>query len=159
MSFTDITIKDYTDNSFIVEGDTRKYKEDLKKLGGKYNSFLKNGPGWIFPKTNENNVKSFIKKGKRLVTEEEAKQGEERTKHSKNPSSNEKESIVDDIKKMSLKIDLLENAILLLLNDKQRETLKSLTKISEKRIVKESEESVSDIDEDGFVIQRKRLLL
>lgn len=80
MSFTDLTIEDYTGKSVVVQGDTRKYKEDLKKLGGKYNGRLKNGPGWIFPKTSESDLLSFIQGGKRLVTAEEAKAGEERSK-------------------------------------------------------------------------------
>ena len=80
MSFTDLTIEDYTNRSVVVQGDTRKYKEDLKKLGGKYNGRLKNGPGWIFPKTSESDLESFIKGGKRLVTAEEAKAGEELSK-------------------------------------------------------------------------------
>jgi hypothetical protein len=80
MSFTDLTIEDYTGKSVVVQGDTRKYKEDLKKLGGKYNGRLKNGPGWIFPKTSESDILLFMKNGKRLVTAEEAKEGEERSK-------------------------------------------------------------------------------
>lgn len=63
MSFNDIKIEEYTDRSIVVNGETRKYKEDLKKLGGKYNGNLKNGPGWVFPKSAENSVKTFIKEG------------------------------------------------------------------------------------------------
>ena len=70
MTFTDLTIQEYTGVSVVVQGDTRKYKEDLKKLGGKYNGRLKNGPGWIFPKSSEGDLMSFINKGKRLVTAE-----------------------------------------------------------------------------------------
>ena len=61
MSFTDLTIEDYTDKSIAVQGNTRKYKEDLKKLGGKYNGSLKNGPGWIFPKTLEKELRTIVK--------------------------------------------------------------------------------------------------
>jgi hypothetical protein len=80
MSFSDIKIEDYTDYCIVVQGDTRKYKEDLKKLGGKYNGRLKNGPGWIFSKKNRYDIESFIKNGKRLVTPEEINDGEERTR-------------------------------------------------------------------------------
>lgn len=78
--FDDINISDYTARSVAVQGDTRKYKEDLKKLGGKYNGQLKGGPGWIFPKTSEKDLVAFINGGKRLVTAEEAREGEERSK-------------------------------------------------------------------------------
>ena len=80
MSFSDITIEDYTARSIVVQGNTRKYKEDLKKLGGKYNGKLSDGPGWIFPKSSINDIESFINKGKRLVTANEEIEGEERTK-------------------------------------------------------------------------------
>jgi hypothetical protein len=80
MPFNDITVKEYTSNSIVVQGDTRKYKEDLKKLGGKYNGQLKNGPGWIFTKSAEKELNVFIKNGKRLVTNDEIKEGEERSR-------------------------------------------------------------------------------
>ncbi|MCJ7637208.1 MAG: SprT-like domain-containing protein [Nitrososphaeraceae archaeon] len=56
-----MTIQSYTDNSFVLMGDTIVYKDILKKLGGKYNSRLKIGPRWIFPKDNLNQVESFIR--------------------------------------------------------------------------------------------------
>jgi hypothetical protein len=80
MSFTDLKIEEYTGFSVVVYGETRKYKEDLKKLGGKYNGRLANGPGWIFPKTSQREIEKFINGGKRLVTTEEAHAGEERSK-------------------------------------------------------------------------------
>lgn len=80
MSFTDLKIEEYTGFSVVVYGETRKYKEDLKKLGGKYNGRLANGPGWIFPKTSQREIEKFINGGKRLVTTEEADAGEERSK-------------------------------------------------------------------------------
>ena len=92
MSFTDLKIEEYTDRSVVVQGDTRKYKEDLKKLGGKYNGRLKNGPGWIFSKSSEDDLRTFIKEGKRLVTAEEAKAGEERSKQRAKQRTKEWES-------------------------------------------------------------------
>lgn len=92
MSFTDLKIEEYTDRSVVVQGDTRKYKEDLKKLGGKYNGRLKNGPGWIFSKSSEDDLRTFIKEGKRLVTAEEVKAGEERSKQRAKEWESQKES-------------------------------------------------------------------
>ena len=82
----DLTVRKYSDYSVVVRGDTRTYKEDLKKLGGKYNGSLKDDkggkePGWIFPKKVEKDLVAFITSGKRLVTDDEAAAGEERTKH------------------------------------------------------------------------------
>ena len=90
--FTNITISNYSSNSIAVEGETKKYKEDLKKLGGKYNANLKNGPGWIFSKSSEKDVISFINGGKRLVSEEEEKKANELSKQ-RSKEWNEKQTL------------------------------------------------------------------
>ena len=59
----DIFMEKYSEKSFVLRGDTRTYKEDIKKLGGKYNSRLKGGPGWIFPLVKEAVVKDYIDTG------------------------------------------------------------------------------------------------
>ena len=59
----DLNINDYTEKSFVVRGDTMSYKNELKMMGGKWNSRLKDGAGWIFPKTKKNEVKQFIENG------------------------------------------------------------------------------------------------
>lgn len=43
-----LQLKKYSEKSFAVYGDTKSCKEDLKRLGGKFNMNLKEGPGWIF---------------------------------------------------------------------------------------------------------------
>lgn len=55
-----LQINSYSDKSFKVSGDTKKYVEQLKKLGGKYNPYLKNGPGWIFSNKRLDEVKKFV---------------------------------------------------------------------------------------------------
>jgi hypothetical protein len=49
----ELTIAKYTDKSYIVRGDTRKYKDELKKIGGRYIPTPKDGqgPGWMFALT------------------------------------------------------------------------------------------------------------
>ena len=78
-SFNDILIEKYSSNSFVLTGNTRPYKEDIKKLGGKFNSRLRNGPGWIFPIVLKDKVDDFLKKGNRIVSSEEIKAGEDMT--------------------------------------------------------------------------------
>lgn len=215
MSFTDLKIEEYTDRSVVVQGDTRKYKEDLKKLGGKYNGRLKNGPGWIFSKSSEDDLRTFIKEGKRLVTVEEAKAGEEQSKQRAKQRAKEWESqkdtrekkknshgsygrhpLVDSaeplfsshvtptlteygammnlVKKMSTKIELLEHAVLMLLDDEQKEELKVLMKPKEKKkksvakkVVKRKKKKVDSDSEDSTTeseseedepVPRKRLM-
>jgi hypothetical protein len=56
-----IIIKDYSDSSFVLQGeDTKKYKDKIKELGGKWNSNLKIGPGWIFNIKNKESVKEWM---------------------------------------------------------------------------------------------------
>jgi hypothetical protein len=58
---SEITVEDYSDKSVVVRGKkTKEIKDSLKQLGGKWNSSLKNGGGWIFPKTKESQVKSLV---------------------------------------------------------------------------------------------------
>jgi len=56
----DINIEDYSEKSFAVFGDTKKFKDDLKMLGGKFNSNLKGKAGWIFSLSNKNKVQEFF---------------------------------------------------------------------------------------------------
>lgn len=51
--------KDGQIKSFLVKGDTKTIKDDLKKLGGRWNNTL---GGWVFPKTKEIEIAEFLKK-------------------------------------------------------------------------------------------------
>jgi hypothetical protein len=53
-------IKDYTQWSFAITGNTYRHKESLKKLGGKYNKYLKCGAGWIFRKRDIDDVLKVV---------------------------------------------------------------------------------------------------
>ncbi|MER8886714.1 hypothetical protein [Mesorhizobium sp. M0678] len=50
--------KDGVIKSFIVKGDTKSIKEELKKMGGRWNGTL---GGWIFPKAKEIEIAEFLK--------------------------------------------------------------------------------------------------
>lgn len=56
-------MEDYEKNgeikSFIVKGDTKPIKDDLKAMGGRFNGTL---GGWIFPKSREIEIAEFLKK-------------------------------------------------------------------------------------------------
>ena len=59
---TDVNIENYTAKSFVLLGNTKKYKDDIKKLGGKFNCNLKdNKVGWIFPIEKKDQVEKWIK--------------------------------------------------------------------------------------------------
>ena len=61
-----IQIQDYTAKSFVVRGDTRDYKEDIKNIGGKWNARLTDKEsgekfgGWIFPGGKRKEVEKWL---------------------------------------------------------------------------------------------------
>lgn len=55
-----IRIEDYSERSFAVYGDTMPFKEELKRIGGKYNSNLRGQRGWIFPMKKKPEVIALI---------------------------------------------------------------------------------------------------
>ena len=58
-----LTITDYSDKSFVVRGDTKIHKEELKRLSGLFNANLRDGAGWIFPKSKRDVVERYISSG------------------------------------------------------------------------------------------------
>ena len=56
----DLKIVDYSEKSFVVIGDTKPIKEKLKELGGRFNSRLTCGAGWVFSKTRIEVVKTEL---------------------------------------------------------------------------------------------------
>ena len=172
--FKNISVEEYSERSIVVRGDTRPYKEDLKKLGGKYNSRLSGEPGWIFPKSKQNDIVKFIKGGKRLVTEEEANAGEARTLEweskrsseqktysSSSSSSNDNFVLIDMIKKLTQKLDVMDKKLssLMTANNIQDTVSKQVShkKVIRKKVVESSDDSASSEEEDEPV-PRKRLL-
>ena len=61
-----LKILSYSDRAVVVIGDTRKYKEALKAMGGRWNPNLSidseesSSKGWIFSKKKLKNLKEFV---------------------------------------------------------------------------------------------------
>lgn len=55
-----IQIVDYSEKAFAVIGETKRVKDGLKNLGGKFNPRLTCGAGWIFSKSKLEAVKAFL---------------------------------------------------------------------------------------------------
>ena len=54
-------LQDYSERSFVIFGDdTKIHKDKLKELGGKYNSNLSIGKGWIFSKKSQEKVNEWM---------------------------------------------------------------------------------------------------
>jgi hypothetical protein len=63
MNITDITIEDYSEKAIVVRGETRPHKDKIKELGGTWNAKLRDGPGWIFPKTKRSAILQWLSTG------------------------------------------------------------------------------------------------
>ena len=57
-----LTIEEYSENSFVIRGNTKEYKEQLKTGYGRWNPRLKGGAGWIFSKNHMDTMKLFVNK-------------------------------------------------------------------------------------------------
>ena len=55
-----LSVKEYSEKSFKVCGDTKKYKDILKNMGGKWNANLEEGSGWIFSNTHKEDVYEWL---------------------------------------------------------------------------------------------------
>jgi len=179
-----IIINDYSDKCIAVQGDTRKYKDDLKQIGGKYNANLKGGPGWVFSKSNEKQVRDFIDKGVH-ISDEQKNVSNSTSSRSSYVSNNVKESSLStcspsllDVSMLYSKLNNLENkiikidtAISLLLNDSQKKLLDTIMKGSSISDIKskevkskptKKEESDYDVEYESDVditeVKQKRLL-
>ena len=56
-------IVDYSDKAIAVVGDTREVKDELKRIGGRFNARLSCGSGWIFSKAKLPEVEALINSG------------------------------------------------------------------------------------------------
>ena len=54
------SIIDYSEKAIAVTGDTRKIAAELRALGGRFNSRLSCGPGWIFSKRKQAELREFL---------------------------------------------------------------------------------------------------
>ena len=60
-----LTYIKYNDEKFAVLGDKKLYHSEINKIGGRWNSRMKGGPGWLVPVTNESDLKKLVRKVKK----------------------------------------------------------------------------------------------
>lgn len=60
--FDKMFLSKYSEKSFVVTGNTKDYKEELKEMGGRYNAKLSCGSGWIFSFNRKEQVESWVQK-------------------------------------------------------------------------------------------------
>jgi hypothetical protein len=128
-----IYIEDYTEKSFVVLGETKEHKENLKKLGGKWNSKLRDDKaGWIFMMKDKSIVQDYIDSGKVVNTNINSS-----TIPTTYYQKQEYQELLEEIKLLRSEMSLL------------REQFKSISK-------PQVSQNIQDIDEDDK--PRRRLL-
>ena len=104
---SEIYIENYTGKSFVVLGDTRPHKENIKKLGGKWNNRLKdNKMGWIFPMSKRDSVEKYINTFKKTGNIPEIKASQSKTS---NISQQDLENILNRLEKLECEVQNLKN--------------------------------------------------
>jgi len=104
---TDIYIENYSEKSFVVLGETKPHKENIKKLGGKWNSRLRNNKmGWIFPMSKRDSVEKYINTFKKTGNIPEIKVSQSKTF---NISQQDLEDILKRLEKLEQEVKELKN--------------------------------------------------
>ena len=57
-----MNIVNYSEKSFVITGNTKDFKDELKELGGRWNSKLTCGSGWVFSLTKKKELESWLSK-------------------------------------------------------------------------------------------------
>ena len=57
-----IVIEQYSEKAIVVRGNTEPYKKEFLEIGGKWNSGLKGGAGWIYANGRKKMVEELIQK-------------------------------------------------------------------------------------------------
>ena len=155
---TDLSCTDYSDKAIVVRGDTKEHKEQLKKLGGKFNANLRDGPGWIFSKKNEEKILSYIASGSIDDDVEENSYKKSKFTGGNLVNSTTLELVADAFKKMDLKerLTFLSNITNLVCstpvvssNTKILPTVKPIKKIDDLEESKKQKKSVLRVVSNG----------
>lgn len=72
-----VQIVDYSEKAIALVGDTKTIKDQLKKMGGRFNPKLSCGAGWIFPKSKLAEVQKFVEVGEMYKAEPKTKKDEQ----------------------------------------------------------------------------------
>ena len=161
-----ITITDYSERSFVVRGEgTKEHKDALKQMGGKWNSNLRDGGGWIYPMTKKPDLQKWKSSGilnsemKYYSSSSSSTSSSSYSPSSKTPSISN-ESLMKEMKVMSKKIDKLEKLIESLTSLLIEEEGEEYEEVVEYESSGEGgvEESKEEVDEDGQAAPKRRLL-
>ena len=107
VKMTDIYIENYSEKSFVVLGETKPHKENIKKLGGKWNIRLRNNKmGWIFPISKKDSIEKYINNFKTTGNIPEIEVSQTKTF---NISQQDLEDILKRLEKLEYEVQSLKN--------------------------------------------------
>ena len=92
----EINIVDYSDKAIVVYGNTKDFKDHFINIKGKWNSNLRDGSGWVFPKSKLKVVEELvdsIKNNKPSVVSKEPEQKYQRSTYVSNNNDLDKKYV------------------------------------------------------------------
>lgn len=57
----ELKVENYSEKAIVVTGNTKLFKTEFKKLGGRFNPRLKCGQGWVFSAKKRDDVEALVK--------------------------------------------------------------------------------------------------
>lgn len=139
MNKRDLILEDYSEKSFVIKGNTQPYKEELKLLGGKWNSRLSKNDeifgAWIYPSTKKNDLLSWLSNEKDVKT---ITSNYKYTLYDNDNNSNNgnNDKLYLEISKLSKKIDELYKLVLDIKNNDNSVIIEEDDEDDEEEIVK-----------------------
>jgi hypothetical protein len=152
----------YTDRSVAVFGNTKPYSDQLKQAGGRFNPSLKYGddeetrrPGWIFPKTKENDIRKLVDN---LNSQPQPTENTSTSSSSSKPTYQKSVDTVDKKTFMALltRVERLEQELKLL---QKSAGIKNTSTKNESVVFDDDEEEQDEEDDEEVVVKPARRLL
>lgn len=78
-----LIIEEYSPKAFVIRGDTKPVKEEMKNMGGKWNPRLKGGPAWVFSNKRKAEAEEWLAKRKCTIATEDESQEETKEEQAK----------------------------------------------------------------------------
>lgn len=144
-SSSQIKVQEYSERSFVVCGNTKEIKDNLKELGGKYNSRLKDSvnkdatfSGWIFPKSKYPFVREWLEAnhGDSLVYEFIPVNNSDNTTSHNKQEKTQGNDLSDQVQRLTERMVTMEKTLEFLFNLIQEEQPEFREKINQKMSAK-----------------------
>lgn len=148
----ELIIEKFNDKSIVVRGNTKPYKEEIKKIGGLWNAKLTGGCGWIFPMSKKSIIEDLSRQIEEGSIKPEAVESKVYEKYEKKEDKN--------TVPMKSYLDLLARVERLEAIVSQVDFVKSMKNIKPKEtadiVIEESEDEESEEEQKVTRMLRKK---